>query len=499
LDHSANSEATSALPEQPERTGAQKPLSVKRPKLPPVNSDLLDTDLVKWLFSFLAFTILVFVIDLKSIGILILIGLLGAYIVTRTAKVRDKVLMTMPLMIYPALAILSTAWSESSGTTVRLSTQLAITVLLGLTLYRTVPFRLLLSSLFCAMTLACVMSVSRGFGDVVSGYPLVGVFGSKNMMSFISSTLVLTALSLSLSRNQAWWLRIMALGSMCLGAVCVVWAQSAGGMVSTTIGCLVIVTVSSFVATTVQIRAILLAIVIIMAPFVSYAAPEMIKTGKAFTEDVLKKDPESLTGRSYLWQRAGEYIREKPAFGHGYGAFWRKDSNEAVGLWRLYNITNQAGFNFHNQYVESVVDIGVLGLIAFVTTVGLGCGALVIRTITAPNPEMPFFVGSMVALMMRTPVESNITQFSVLTVIFYACCCAGTFSTYAAPKPRGTRSRRGANLFKQSQAWGTPNASQIRGGQTASERSLQAVDATRRGRLRQSREPVSPGQSPEAN
>src|SRR5581483_2182010 len=77
---------------------------------------------------------------------------------------------------------------------------------------------------------------------------------------------------------------------------------------------------------------------------------------------IFDKDP-TFTGRTYLWYRAEPVIQQKPLLGHGFAAFWRPGSIDAEGLWRWAGVKHTVGFNFHNTFIETLVQLGIVGLV----------------------------------------------------------------------------------------------------------------------------------------
>jgi O-antigen ligase len=76
----------------------------------------------------------------------------------------------------------------------------------------------------------------------------------------------------------------------------------------------------------------------------------------------------SFTGRTDLWAFAIENIREKPVFGHGYGAFWRTDATAnrdrlAVEPGEQDGWAAELGTDSHNGYLEVALSIGLPGLL----------------------------------------------------------------------------------------------------------------------------------------
>jgi exopolysaccharide production protein ExoQ len=147
---------------------------------------------------------------------------------------------------------------------------------------------------------------------------------------------------------------------------------------------------------------------------------ELQHLAEIFIQDVLGKDT-TLTGRTFLWERAAHLIKERPVLGRGFQAFWRQESIEAEALWRYFQITGRGGFHFHNTYVQTTVDLGYLGfyvIIFVITLVLISLGIWYIKDISLVPSA---FVALMILLTIRSFVEVDITfQFQLGTVVFYA-------------------------------------------------------------------------------
>jgi exopolysaccharide production protein ExoQ len=145
-------------------------------------------------------------------------------------------------------------------------------------------------------------------------------------------------------------------------------------------------------------------------------ATMLVDTGAVFFD----KDP-TLTGRTYLWQRAHELIAEKPFAGRGYNAFWIQGNPDAEGLWRYAGITDRAGFNFHNTALEILVHLGWLGLVILSLAAAVGFVAMVVRFITRPSLTWCFWLALLVYELARMPVESiGLVPFYFSTVLIFA-------------------------------------------------------------------------------
>ncbi len=73
-------------------------------------------------------------------------------------------------------------------------------------------------------------------------------------------------------------------------------------------------------------------------------------------------------GRIDLWEDLGEFVRERPILGSGLGGFWTED--------RVLAIADSLGWRVgeaHSIYVDTVLDLGFIGLVIFLILVIVAC------------------------------------------------------------------------------------------------------------------------------
>lgn len=383
---------------------------------------------LEWGLSFGVLLCLLTIVATGGKTLLPMLALLGVYGAAFWKRSLKAVLPTLPLLALPALALMSVLWSDNPSGTLRFGLQFAITVAAALLIARRTPGAALLGSLFCALLAACVLSalfgayVPLGVGGQTA---FVGVFGSKNELAMVASLCLLGGVSVTLDGRQPGVMRIVGILGAALGAYLLFKSRSAGAAISTVVGLgfllsLFVLTFAGFKARGWAAAGVALAILPL-----AVAADPMRSEAERFMVQVLGKDP-TLTGRTYLWQRAGEYVADRPALGHGYQAFWRQGNLEAEGLWRFGKIQERAGFNFHNQYIEVLVDLGVLGLIVFVACLIAGFLGLAGRTLARPTPTLVFASAVFLWLVARTPVESvTLVQFGIATLMLFVTLAIG--------------------------------------------------------------------------
>ncbi len=129
----------------------------------------------------------------------------------------------------------------------------------------------------------------------------------------------------------------------------------------------------------------------------------------------------TLSGRDYLWLRAGDLINQNPLLGTGYGAFWVQGNPYAEEIWAHFQNTGRSGFNFHNQWYDMVIAVGYVGLsvaLFIVLIVNIRTVWWIVRN---PSAESYFFFGFIWILNMRSFLETeNFALFSIPWMLFVA-------------------------------------------------------------------------------
>jgi exopolysaccharide production protein ExoQ len=162
---------------------------------------------------------------------------------------------------------------------------------------------------------------------------------------------------------------------------------------------------------------------LIATVFASLAATLMVVAyGSSAINDAMAlfdKDP-TLTGRTYLWQRAADFIAEKPVLGTGFNAFWVQGNPDAEGMWRFAGIGDRMGFNFHNTGIELLVNIGWLGVILCIIVAAVSAVLLLRRVMTRPTLATAFWFSILIYEFVRMPLEAiGMAPFAHPTVLLF--------------------------------------------------------------------------------
>ncbi|MFO1146995.1 MAG: O-antigen ligase family protein [Alsobacter sp.] len=303
--------------------------------------------------------------------------------------------LVMPVTYFALLP-----FSSNPEATFRATVQLLLTFLFPIMASRLINSRAYLSLVGLALFAALPFHIL--LGARWDGW--LGLLASKNIFSFYMSQ----TLFFSVYFIFAWvgHRRFRAIGFIALpfAALALVKANSAGAIITITpiimmfIGWMIIVRAPQ------SLRIPVIILVFFSALAVSTIV--LIEFDSLYTSllQAFNKD-EGLTGRDYLWIRGRQYIWENPWYGYGYAAFWRQGNLEAEGLWRYGHILSRTGFNFHNLYINNLVEVGFVGFSATMLFLA-GTAVLTLRwCLREQSPEAAMFFLLTVLTLCRGYVE----------------------------------------------------------------------------------------------
>ena len=100
-----------------------------------------------------------------------------------------------------------------------------------------------------------------------------------------------------------------------------------------------------------------------------------------------------LSGRVELWENLGDFVKERPILGYGLGGFWTEDRTLAIAESHRWQITES-----HSIYFDTVLDLGIIGLVIFLTLVIVACWRS--RRMCVAGDEGGAFALSLLTLLM---------------------------------------------------------------------------------------------------
>jgi exopolysaccharide production protein ExoQ len=347
-------------------------------------------------------------------GLVLLFLILSSFIGLRLPHVAfDDILRNWPLLVLPTIAVTSAVWSDYPDSSLRAGIQFLMTVIIGVIMGSCVKPRAMISALFLALAFVTVLGV---FFGGLNETP-VGLFGSKNYYGYVVGLLWFVALTVFVDRSQPRLLRIVGLTAAGLAPLLLIASRSTGALVNSIAVLAIMMTLEFASRLEVKLRVGLLAFlgfVVLQLSITSWVfADEIDRVLEFFGKDL------TLTGRTMLWETAYASITENPIVGLGYQAFWRIENWKAQYLWIASHEPIGAGFHFHNTYLEVAVDLGVIGLFAFIAIIVVILGRVgVILIYLRPNPAQKLSIACLAFFILRSPIEVDLFyQFTVATIL----------------------------------------------------------------------------------
>ncbi|WP_404338504.1 O-antigen ligase family protein [Sphingomonas sp. MMS12-HWE2-04] len=369
--------------------------------------------------------------------------LMPVYFAVRFRTAPRFLAATAPILLLPGFAMLSAIWSIEPGTTFYYGFQYFVTVMIGTAIGAGTDRRQALYGLFAAFLLFAV--VSLGFGRSVgwgSGHAVAfaGMTGSKNAAADTAAVglLVASAMLVACIRERRIAIVAAALGLMLIELWILRRAESTGSLAASAVAVMALVAWNLARLMTTQARtAIFLAIGAVMA-----VAALLQKFWLAPLVELLLKSAgkdATLTGRTYIWEKAFALIDARPVLGLGYNAFWRHGNIDAEGIWLFAGIKERAGFNFHNSFLEILVHLGYVGLALYGIVALAMFGLLLLRTMRAPNDMGILFCAYLSYVAVRLSIESQaFAPFNFSTVMVMAglaCAVWNRAAVASGPAP----------------------------------------------------------------
>ncbi len=381
-----------------------------------------DADAV---FAFLIFAVLLFSLQLGTLGAALLVVLVPTYAVVRRERLLELLTTRALLLAIPALAVCSVLWSEARAESAKFAFEFCLTVMIGLLFSGARNpygvFRSLAAAFFIYVAVALAFGHQTAVGNN-GDQAFSGLSDGKNLLGDIAATGVLLSLGVAadgLRRSQPAPI-VLGFGAALIEFYAVMAAHSAGAVLGLAFGLMALFGLLAVYRSGVTLRAILIGFLLLCltvgAACYQWLSTQLIELGASLFD----KDT-TLTGRTYLWYRADQMIAEKPALGRGFYAFWLQGNTDAEGLWRYAGITGRGGFTFHNTVVEILMQLGWVGLVTIVLTVAAGLALLLARFVRRPSMGLCIWMSLLLYELVRTPIEAiGLAPFYFSTVMIFA-------------------------------------------------------------------------------
>ncbi|WP_137131760.1 O-antigen ligase [Rhizobium sp. FY34] len=310
---------------------------------------------------------------------------------------------------FAAFCFLSVFWSPAPGISLRTAIQYLTHIICALIAMRTLSIATLTRGAICGCAVVILYSLLFGvyhFDPLDGSYSFVGAFASKNQLGFYASLGLLFAYAgIMVLRLGGLWL-LAGAGTALLSAYSLLASQSATSVLTTVLilGVLAGLQVLGRLAPTA--RKLLFAgglVVLVVGANAALGLGAMDAVLGIFGKD------STLTGRTYLWQQGIEAARQSPIIGSGYQGYWVQGFPEAERLWEEFYIGSRSGFHFHNTYIETMVETGVIGTVLLCLVLLTGFIGHLKRVLhERRSPESTVLFSVLALLLIRSFVEIDI-------------------------------------------------------------------------------------------
>lgn len=127
----------------------------------------------------------------------------------------------------------------------------------------------------------------------------------------------------------------------------------------------------------------------------------------------------TFNGRTEIWEEVGFYIRQRPIIGYGYGGFWTPRHIAEISSRERWGVGEG-----HSSYVDCLLDLGVVGLLALVLVLLGGVARAFTLYKRSRDPALAFSGVFLIFFLANGFLESAILQsplvlFLCLTVLLH--------------------------------------------------------------------------------
>lgn len=346
-------------------------------------------------------------------------GLLTLYLAIYQPRKLLSLFKWWPIMLLPLMAFASAAWSVAPNVSARYGMQLVLTAYIGLLAARSLTAKQFVAMLYCAIASVCVLSLFAGrYGSAQTGVVMIGLFGSKNEMAYAAQLLLTASLAVVIDRSQPNPLRLSTLPMFLLSIAVLVTGSAAGAVMTAIGGSAVILGMSTLHLFRPRGRLVVILAMLVMIPPFVLVRDQIVAQANVFVQDVLHRDT-TLSGRTYLWARADELIRERPVIGHGYRAIFVGNTVEGQGILRWASQIDGRAFHFHSSYREVAVDLGFIGLFLFCSMLIATLFGLLRAVFLHPTAPYALLTSIFAVILAKTPAEVVIGTFGAGSYLLF--------------------------------------------------------------------------------
>jgi exopolysaccharide production protein ExoQ len=359
-------------------------------------------------------------------------------------------LTELPITAFPAMALLSTVWSDNPGITFRRSIALWLTMMFGYYMARRFTLREQLHLIAWVCGISIFFSFPFGLLHIGRKEDLIegawnGIFGQKNVLGGMMALSVLVFLVLrKVEPEKRWRMRMGILAALVL----LVLSRSVGALVITTMVFL-LVPMAGILRKGIARALTGMALVGLCGTTVVFW---VIVHWGTFTGALGKG--ETMSGRLQLWVLCVVMALQKPWLGYGYSAFWLGMQGPSFRILRvLPSIFNSRA---HNAFLQVWLELGLVGvgLLVIIFVVYIIRAALMFRRTAQPEAMWPLMI--LVFFFLYSLTETVIPGTNSISMMIFSSCMFAS----SAPLPESAgmladrESRQARGLRKRSDIGG---------------------------------------------
>ena len=294
----------------------------------------------------------------------------------------------------------STFWSADRTQTVRELIRIVVYVFSAVSIAMRFPARDVLKIMIICMTVS-ILTVYIGEIAVGTFRPWASDFrmhGTIHSSALAHHALVMAlgaaALSIDSPKKLSWQLLLA------FALITIIFSKTRGGFAATLIGLIVIQSLRFKPQTNLLIAVTFILIISTVIVVSGLGGPQMWKRLGNTIALGRSEGVSTLTGRLPLWEVVWNDSHGVRIFGAGYGAFWTtKRTYSLSGFLEWYPRHS------HNAYLETIVDLGLVGLMLLISIIATSLVVAIRSYLTTQNVVYAFVAGFVAAGIIDGFVE----------------------------------------------------------------------------------------------
>jgi exopolysaccharide production protein ExoQ len=367
-----------------------------------------------------AMAVMAFAHLMNTVPILILYAVCGGIFVIKPVALRLH-LVDCVCLIFPIYCALSMLWSDSFYISSRGGLQFLSMAACALILARNIPLERFGAMALAGIIIVLIINVIDGsiaYDIIDGGYAFIGLLRSKNQIGLWAEIGILFLLChfLTTRKRNIRYGVLMPIGLFMLYVLHLSDSKSSILSMIAVMGLLWLARQSRHFKRDHRPAFFWTLMLLGTAAAVAFFGLGL----HLMVLELLGKDP-TLTGRTELWQSGIEAGNDNPWVGSGYGAFWVQGNFHAERLWEEYFIAGRNGFHFHNLFVQTYTDLGLIGFLMMLIMLLTTCYRSTTLLLNDPTDYNAHFLFVLAYLfLIRSMVEvDTLGPFGIGALLFY--------------------------------------------------------------------------------